>query len=47
MRKNEKKKVEEAIHALDAAFTALNNPVDLEEQQRDPLADPQPRGPYR
>lgn len=47
MRKQEQVQVDQAISALDAAFTALHNPVDLTEKKPDPLREPAPRGPYK
>ena len=45
-RQTEKKKITDAIAALDAAFKALSTPVCLEENRKDPLRDPAPRGTY-
>ena len=43
-RQNEQKEIEAAIESLDAAFAAMNTRVVLEEDKRDPLAEPTPRG---
>ena len=44
----EQKQIVAAIESLDAAFAAMHTRVVLEEEEkRDPLADPAPRGPYR
>ena len=43
----EQKQIVAAIESLDAAFAAMHTRVELEEEQRDPLAEPRTRGPYR